>query len=91
MRYSLYKNRGWANVGLHFFGQAESDLRRALALERQRGAAHCLLALTLEAQGKRSAAMGEWEPCAAYAPGDRDVEPDWRNLAQERLTQQEPK
>jgi len=91
VRYSLYKNHGWANLGLHSFGQAELDLRRALALEPHRGAAHCLLALALEGQGKQAAAMGEWEPCAAYASGDRDVEPDWRSLAQERLTQQDAK
>jgi len=88
VQYSLYKNHGWANFGLRLFGQAELDLRQALTLEHSRGAAHCLLALVLEAQGKRSAAMGEWEPCAAYASGDRDVEPEWRILAQERLTQE---
>jgi class 3 adenylate cyclase/Tfp pilus assembly protein PilF len=89
VQYSLYKNHGWANLGLHLLGQAELDLRRALALEHHRGAAHCLLALVLEAQGRPSPAMREWEPCAAYASGDRDVEPDWRSRAQERLKQGE--
>jgi len=51
VQYSLYKNHGWANVGLHLYGQAELDLRRAVTLEHHRGAAHCLLALALEAQG----------------------------------------
>jgi serine/threonine protein kinase/Tfp pilus assembly protein PilF len=76
VQYSLYKNQGWANLGLHLFGQAELDLRHALTLEHSRGAAHCLLAMVLEAQGKRSAAMREWEPCAAYGSADRDVEPE---------------
>jgi tetratricopeptide (TPR) repeat protein len=85
VRYSLYKNHGWANFGLSLFGQAERDLRRALDLGQNRGAAHCLLAMVLEAHGEGNTALREWESCLAYGSGERDVEPSWRSRAQETL------
>lgn len=85
VQYSLYKNRGWANFQLQYFGQAERDLKMALALADKRAAAHCLMAQVLEAQQKQSAAIPEWEMCIAYAPGEPGMEPEWLHLAQERL------
>jgi tetratricopeptide (TPR) repeat protein len=85
VRYSLYKNHGWANFGLNFFGQAEQDLRHALDLVPDRGAAHCLLAMALEAQAKSDSALREWQSCIAYGSGERDVESSWRSRAQETL------
>jgi DNA-binding winged helix-turn-helix (wHTH) protein/Tfp pilus assembly protein PilF len=87
VQYSLYKNHGWANIGLRLYGQAELDLRRALALGPDGGAAYCLLAQAQEGKGERSAAVPAWESCVAYGSEIRDVEPAWRSLAQERLRQ----
>jgi len=84
VQYSLYKNYGWANLELRNFGQSEHDLRLAMGLEPDRGAAHCLLAKVLELQGKTGDALSEWESCAA-ASNQPDTEPEWRNEAQERL------
>src|SRR6266849_2675649 len=84
VQYSLYKNYGWANFELHNLGQAEQDLRFALGLVQDRGGAHCLLGKVLDAQGRGDNAVGEWESCAAYSTTS-DVEPEWRNQAQERL------
>jgi len=85
VQYALHKNRGWANFKLEYFLQAEDDLRQAIALRPQGGAAaHCLLAQVLEAQKKDAAT--EWEACVAFAPGERgDVEASWLGRAQERL------
>jgi DNA-binding winged helix-turn-helix (wHTH) protein/Tfp pilus assembly protein PilF len=84
VQYSLRKNYGWANFELHEWGQAEQNLRLAAALNSEHGAAHCLLAKVLDAQGRATSALGEWEACAAYA-SQPEVEPEWRNEAQERL------
>ena len=85
-QYSLYKNRGWAHLGLKLLKLAEDDLRRAVALRPDAAAAHCLLAQTLEAKGQTADALPAWDGCLAYdAPGE-GVEADWRAVAQERLT-----
>lgn len=89
VRYSLYKNYGWANLELHELGQAEQNLRFAVALDANRGGAHCLLAEVLDAQEKAAVALAEWEACAAYS-SQEEVEPEWRNEAQEHLSKKEP-
>jgi DNA-binding winged helix-turn-helix (wHTH) protein/Tfp pilus assembly protein PilF len=84
VRYSLYKNYGWATLELHQLRQAEQNLKSAEALDPGRGAAHCLLAKVLDAQGRPKDAVAEWESCAADS-NQPEVEPEWRNDAQERL------
>ena len=85
VQYALHKNRGWANFKLEYFLQAEEDLKQAIALRPQGGAAaHCLLAQVYEAQKKD--ANAQWEACVAFAPGERgEVEASWLGRAQERL------
>ena len=90
VQYSLYKNYGWANFELHLAGQAEASLRRAIALDGSRGAAHCLLAKVLDVQENHGAAFKEWESCAAYS-GQTEVEPEWRAEAEERLNKEAQK
>jgi DNA-binding winged helix-turn-helix (wHTH) protein/Tfp pilus assembly protein PilF len=90
VQYSLYKNYGWANFELHLSGQAEASLRRAIALDGSRGAAHCLLAKVLDVQENHGAAFKEWESCAAYS-GQTEVEPEWRAEAEERLNKEAQK
>ncbi len=81
-RYSLVKNLGWAHLALGLPRLAERDLRQAVALAPERGPAYCLLAQAEERLG--AAAQALWEQCAAYN-ADRDVEPEWDALSQERL------
>jgi len=90
VQYSLYKNFGWANFELHLSGQAESSLRRAIALDASRGAAHCLLAKVLDVQENPGSAFKEWESCGAYS-GQTEVEPEWRAEAEERLNKEAQK
>lgn len=82
-RYSLIKNLGWAHLSLKLPRLAEIELRQAIALRPERGAAYCLLAQVEELQG--SEALSSWEKCAAYNT-DSDVEPEWDATAQERLS-----
>lgn len=90
VQYSLHKNYGWANFELRQFRQAEKNLRFAVAVNPDRGAAHCLLAKVLDAQERASVALAEWESCAAYS-NQEEVEPEWRNEAQEHLGKEGPK
>lgn len=83
VQYTLFKNRGWANFGLKYFGMAEADLREALTLRPDGAAAHCLLAQVFEAQEKP--ALSKWENCVRYEKSEV-VEADWLGLARERLS-----
>lgn len=84
VQYSLLKNYAWANLELGQLGQAEQKLNSAIKLNSDRGAAHCLLAKTLDLQERAPEAFKEWEACAAFS-NQTDVEPEWRNEAQEKL------
>lgn len=92
-RYSLLKNLGWSHLMLKLPDLAEAELRQAIALRPDRGAAYCLLAEIQEAAGAgatrasatRASATRSWEQCAAYAT-DQDVEVQWAATAQERLS-----
>jgi DNA-binding winged helix-turn-helix (wHTH) protein/Tfp pilus assembly protein PilF len=84
VRYTLYKNYGWANFGLGHLGQAEQNLRLAKGMDPRRGSAHCLLAKVLEGQRRAADAVPEWESCLANS-NQSEVEPEWRNEAQENL------
>ena len=85
VRYSLYKNYGWANLELNQLGQAEQNLKAAVAQDANRGAAHCLLAETLEAGGRANESRAEWDACLADS-SQPEVEPEWRNEALEHLS-----
>ena len=84
VRYSLFKNRGWAELGLTLYGQAEHDLRQALALRPDGAAAHCLLGQLFSDTGRIDEAASAWESCLGYAAGDF-VEPGWLAQAREEL------
>lgn len=90
VRYTLYKNRGWANLCLDHLGQAEQNLRFAIASDPNRGSAHCLMAKVLDAERRTSEAISEWETCLAYS-NQAEVEPEWREEAKENLGKTKPR
>lgn len=88
VQYTLYKNRGWANLGLGYPLLAGDDLNEALAIRKDGAAAYCLMGQTLEKTGDRKAALDAYENCVAYAANDPyALEPSWLNLARERLAE----
>jgi DNA-binding winged helix-turn-helix (wHTH) protein/Flp pilus assembly protein TadD len=89
VQYSLHKNYGWANFELRNYLTAEQHLRLSIELEPDRGAARCLLAKVLEAEGRVADANPEWESCLSYS-GQPEVEPEWRNEALEHLSKKGP-
>jgi DNA-binding winged helix-turn-helix (wHTH) protein/Tfp pilus assembly protein PilF len=84
VRYSLHKNYGWAKLSLNLPEEAEHDLRLAISIQPNYGAAHCLLAKVLEMKGRAADALHEWEMCVAYGTNGA-IEPEWRLEGQERL------
>src|SRR6266508_2037313 len=86
LRYSIYKNRGWAYVGLNAPALAERDLRQALSLRPVGAAAHCLLGQVLEQTGRAESAQSEWEDCLRYERADY-VEAAWIAMARARALQ----
>ena len=87
VRYTLYKNYGWAALEAGQLGQAEELLQNALRIEEKRGSAHCLLAMLLVKRAGQGLAHGEWESCLRYSTSG-DVEPEWLIMAKEFLGQQ---
>jgi tetratricopeptide (TPR) repeat protein len=94
IRYTLYKNRGWAECELKLYPRAEDDLRTAIQIDESRpgrndasedrAAAHCLLGYALEAEQKEGA-IDEWDFCARYySCGDEDLDPKFVRTARER-------
>jgi tetratricopeptide (TPR) repeat protein len=87
VRYSLFKNRGWANLGLGFLSQADNDLREALVIRADGASAYCLLAQVYEARSNKAGARDAWESCLRFAGSDASVEARWVGLARERLNE----
>lgn len=84
IRYRLYKNRGWANLGLKNYQQAKADLERALEVTPNGADANCLMAQVLDAQ-KDQAAAGQWTLCKALAEQQPEsTEVDWAGRALEQ-------
>jgi tetratricopeptide (TPR) repeat protein len=87
IQYSLQKNLGWAYFRANRFAPAERHLLRALQLRPEGAAAHCLVAQVLDAEGRNQEAVREYEGCAGYgASQQKDIDPDWLALAEERLS-----
>ena len=87
IRYTLYKNYGWATLEAGQLGQAEEYLHNAIKIDPKRGSAHCLLAKLMVQQSAQGQAQGEWESCLRYSTSG-DVEPEWVIMAKEFLSQQ---
>ena len=85
IRSFLLKNLGWARLGQKRYKEAQAHLKEAIHLNSQGGAAHCLLAQVLEAQGKKAVALKSWQNCSNYANGKNPDEDRWFGLAQQRL------
>jgi tetratricopeptide (TPR) repeat protein len=85
--YALYKNLGWANLGLRNYLLAERQLRQALTVDPQGAAAYCLLGMLLEERPTpdRAAALQAWSDCLRYEYAGDIVAPEHLQRARERL------
>lgn len=87
--YALHRNRGHAYLALEQPELARAELEEAIReagrmpQDLPRGAAHCLLAQTLETL--QVEALEEWKGCIGNSDKDRAVEPGWIALANRKV------
>ena len=77
---TLYKNLGWAYFLHKDLDQAETWLRKAIELNGDRAAPHCLLAQVLQAQNKPTEATPYWQKCLDCDTHQaRSINSPWRS------------
>jgi len=100
VKYSLFKNLGWARFEQGRYEEAQPYLLAAIGIASNRelaqyirnpGAAHCLLAQVLEQQ-KQSGAWEHWQKCRnlvesrlASGEGINPEEDNWLHIAKKKL------
>jgi tetratricopeptide (TPR) repeat protein len=87
-RYTLFKNLGWAQLKLKDYNQSEANLKRAIALDPQRGSAYCLLAQALELNGAKPTARNQWNNCLKFGNPDHPDERVWIKTAKSKLSKE---
>jgi tetratricopeptide (TPR) repeat protein len=93
IHYYVFKNKGWANLELRNYRQAEDDLLWALELrakeKRDGAAARYLLGRVYEEQDRKDDARQQWDKFIRIIQNnsetDDEVEADWSVHAQEQL------
>lgn len=91
--YSFYKNLGWARLLQGNPDVAEPLLQTAIEISEQNdpntimnlGSAHCLMALSLEAQKKSSQVLKSWQSCCQLSTNANPNEDDWILEAHKKL------
>lgn len=97
-KYSLYKNLGWVRLKQERYPQAKEALEKAIEISGNpannkesipnTGAAHCLLAQTLEQLKQPEAETIELQKCRKFPPSPEKFDPDedtWHDLATQKL------
>ncbi len=93
VKYSLYKNLGWATFELDRYEEAQETLKVAIDITKTAkaaksinnpGSAYCLLAQVLDEQ-KKSSSLQEWEKCSQLGSRLNIDEYMWLHLANEKL------
>lgn len=85
LRYSLFKNLGWASLAQKQYPAAGIYLKTAIALKTERSSAYCLLAQLEEARGRGNDALKHWKFCRKFASLAHADEKRWLQVAEERL------
>lgn len=63
IKYTVYKNLGWAQLELGRYEEANNNLEKAIDIASDRSVAYCLEAVLLERQGNKQASISNWEKC----------------------------
>jgi tetratricopeptide (TPR) repeat protein len=94
IKYSLFKNLGWARLQQGRYEEAQQTLQAAIGVARNPdakkyisnpGAAHCLLAQTLE-KLKQPTALEQWQQCSQLGSRLNADDDTWLHLAKEKLS-----
>ncbi len=95
VKYSLFKNLGWARFEQGRYDEAQQALQIAIGIannpevakfiDKNYGSAHCLLAQVLEKQ-KQSTALEQWKKCSEFGSKlNSDEEDTWLHLANQKI------
>jgi len=92
VKYSLYKNLGWARLQQKRYREAKRALKTAIAISElpdaqsvaNLGSAYCLLAQALDVQN-RPAALQTWQRCCQLANSGDPNEDAWLFQSRQRL------
>lgn len=93
IRYSLFKNLGWARLGQERYEEAERTLQAAIgilnryddAAVENPGSAHCLLAQVFDHPKEQPRALEYWLKCCQLGSRQDSDEDIWLYKAQQRL------
>ena len=96
IRYSLFKNLGWATLKQNRYEESQAALNSAINITKNPkvakyihnpGSAHCLLAQVLEQQEKSISLqeLQEWQKCSKFGSRLNVDEYIWLHLANEKL------
>ena len=90
VKYSLYKNLGWARLEQGRYEEADEALLSAIRLKNSRASAHCLRAQLGERQGNKVMAMNHWKICYQEGISKNSNRPmpeedQWFDMARQRL------
>ncbi|MBO3462124.1 tetratricopeptide repeat protein [Aetokthonos hydrillicola Thurmond2011] len=95
VRYSLFKNLGWARLEQGRYEEAQRNLQAAIGITNNPeaivqkhidnlGAAHCLLAQVLQKQ-KQPTALSHWQKCSDLGSSRNPDEDTWLHLGKVQL------
>jgi len=85
LAYFLWRNRGWAHVGLGHLAVAEEDLERSLTYYREGVTAHCLLGRIWHERRNEDTALKHWRSCVAQPAAGEAREPALRAEAENQI------
>lgn len=85
VRYTLYKNLGWAQLEALLYEEAEQSLQSAIDLMPEAGAAHCLQGRLNQAQAQFEAEHTARRNCLQFADPTNPDEAGWIGEARRRL------
>lgn len=85
VKYSLYKNLGWARLQQKRYEEAKDALLKAIELDKNKAAAYCLLAQRSEKLGDVKGSLLQWEICRKLGDVTLPDEDTWIGMASQRL------
>lgn len=82
---AMYKNLAWAYLEKGDYTTSQIQLEKAIELNPENVAAHCLLAQAEEATGNNMAALQSWVNCLSYPSPNNPEVGAWQRRAKERI------
>ena len=91
VKYSLFKNLGWARLKQGRYPEAMQHLDAAIKIDSERAATNCLKAQVLEGMKKTKEAQPLWKICLKYADSQELDEDIWIGMARQSLKEEKTK